>query len=311
MEQKLKFRGNFGLVLGSGGARGLAHYGVIRALKEKRLSPNIIVGTSMGAILGAVAATGSIPALEHLLLDLDFITTARAFLDPSYDRGGLLKGERAIRFISLFLPDCLIEDIPIPFAALATDLSTGKPVIINRGRLFDAIRASISIPGVFTPVHCNGTELVDGGISSPVPIETAREMGADWIMAVNVDNSFPCPYRESLLPPSVDKALETSKRLLEETREKIDARLPKKSKRKSKTKQPRRNIVEVLYKTARICEDRIAANEICEHKPEVLIEPAVGDIPTLDFMRYRDAIRAGYDSAKSILPSIFEDKEHL
>lgn len=276
-----------GFALGSGGARGFAHAGVLRFLLEKGVAPAVVTGTSMGAVVGAALAAGSFDRMLKVLGSLDMGEAASLFLDFSFSKSGLVKGRRVMEFLGAVIPDTTFDKLSMPFAAMATDVSTGRVVTLSRGKVLPAIRASISIPGVFTPVRRGDALLVDGGISSPVPVEAARALGATEVLAVNVDGGEPCPYCSHRLPKVVNQAIDFRERLRGKIREGLGI-------------QGGRGlgIVDLLSKTTRICEDRIAKWEVERTRPEWLVEPAVGDIPTLDFSRIDDAVRAGYEAAE-------------
>lgn len=282
--------GGLGIALGSGGARGLAHAGVLEVLLENGIRPAFVAGTSMGAIVGAAYASGSFGKLADALRSLDIAETASLFLDFGFGRPGLVKGRRVMDFLATIIPDIAFSELRIPFAAMATDIATGEAVAITRGRILPAIRASISIPGVFTPVRRGAATLVDGGISSPVPVATARSLGANSVIAVNVDGGAPCPYSTHRLPEMVNRAMDFRERLHEKIREGLGI-----------AGDGGFGFLETLSKTTRICENRIARWEVERTRPEWLIEPAVGDVPTMDFSRIDDAIQAGRDAACAFL----------
>ncbi|MBR4613323.1 MAG: patatin-like phospholipase family protein [Kiritimatiellae bacterium] len=280
-----------GIALGSGGARGLAHVGVLEVLLERGVKPEFVAGTSMGALVGAAYAAGRFDALREAVAGLDVADAASLFIDFEIGGAGLVKGEKVMAFFEKIVPDAPIESLPIPFAAMATDIATGEAFLMSRGRLHHALRASISIPGVFTPVRRGNRLLVDGGVSSPVPVEAARDLGARRVLAVNVDGGPPCPYSTHRLPTVVNKAIGLGERVRDKIREELGRR----------TKPTRMGLVEMLMKTTRICEDRIAQWEIERSAPDWLLQPAVGDIPTLDFSRIDDAIQAGRDAASALV----------
>ena len=172
-----------GLVLGGGAGRGFAHIGVIKALETHHISPDLIVGCSAGSIVGALYASGlSAFDLQTLASRLD----ESMFADWSgFDRG-LLKGEAIETFVNREIHHQPIETLKRRFAAVATDLTTGKPEIFTTGNTGTAVRASASIPGIFAPVNLNGREFVDGGLSSPIPVQAARELGANIVIAVDI-----------------------------------------------------------------------------------------------------------------------------
>lgn len=182
-------RPKIGLALGSGAARGLAHIGVIKVLEENNIPIDYIAGSSIGAMIGGFYASGlSVEKIEKLVLD---ITNKDMFflVDPRIGKG-LIKGERIKSFIKNNLVAGNFKDCRVPFSATATDAKTGEIVVLNSGNMATAIRASISMPLIFQPVERNGKTLVDGGVGSPVPVEIVRKMGADIVIAVNLDKHY-------------------------------------------------------------------------------------------------------------------------
>ncbi len=187
-------RPKIGLALGSGGARGLAHIGVIKILEENNIPIDFIAGSSMGAMIGGFyAVRKNIQILEKIALSTTWRQVFSMLLDPSFKQG-LVSGKKVERFIREYINGKKFEDCQINFAALATDLETGEILVLDKGEMASAIRASISIPLIFKPVKINGRILVDGGLSAPVPVETVKNMGADIVIAVNLDKHY---YKKS------------------------------------------------------------------------------------------------------------------
>lgn len=180
---------NIGLALGSGSARGWAHIGVIKALTEAGIHVDYVAGTSVGAVVGAVYASGRIDSFKDVVLQLDWKKIA-FFLDVVFPKSGLIDGNRIAEFIRSHVGEKNIEDLSLPFCAVSTDLATGNEVIIKDGDIIEAVRASISVPGVFTPVRKKGSILVDGGLVNPVPVSVVREMGADLVIAVDLNHDI-------------------------------------------------------------------------------------------------------------------------
>jgi len=174
------------LVLGSGGARGLAHIGVIEWLQENAYEIKSISGSSMGALVGGIYAAGELETYKNWVAALDRTDVVR-MLDLSFGWSGLLKGERIISKLRNLVGDRQIQDLPIDFTAVATDIERGKEVWLSRGLLFDAIRASIAVPLVFTPCEINGRKLLDGGLLNPLPVAPTLRDQNDITIAVNVD----------------------------------------------------------------------------------------------------------------------------
>ncbi len=183
------------LVLGSGGARGLAHIGIIEAIEQAGYEVRSIAGTSMGALVGGIYAAGRLDVYTRWVTALARIDVIR-LLDFAYDRKGLFKGEKIINLLKDLIGDHEIARLPIAFTAVATDLTTQKEIWFNRGPLFDAIRASISIPTIFTPYEYRGMRLVDGALVNPIPIAPTLQDKNDVTVAVNL-NGPPDPSLDS------------------------------------------------------------------------------------------------------------------
>lgn len=178
-----------GLALGSGGARGLAHIGVIKVLEANKIPIDIITGTSMGALIGsAYASHGDIELLEKTYLAIQWKKIIRLSSDLSVFSGGLVAGDKIKNFIQSEL-GCAqkFSDLKIPFGAVATDISNGENVFLTEGNLPEAVRASISFPGVFKPIEIDNRWLIDGGAVDPVPVDLAKSLGADFVIAVNLE----------------------------------------------------------------------------------------------------------------------------
>ncbi len=181
-----------GLALGGGSARGLAHVGVIMALEAYNIPIDIIAGTSIGSVIGGLYASGAtIEQLEEVALSIKKSKTL-FLIDPVFPHSGLISGDRIEKMLNQFgIKDKTFDDLKIPFAAVATDVESGAEVILNQGKVIDAVRASISIPGIFTPVKYQDYYLVDGGVVDPVPVDVVKMMGADIIIAVNLAKISP------------------------------------------------------------------------------------------------------------------------
>lgn len=172
-----------GLALGSGGARGFAHLGVLKVLVEENIPISFISGSSMGAMIGSIYATGiDLNRLYQVILNFK----RKYYLDFTVPKMGFIKGDRIREFVGMFTHWKNIEDLPIPTSIVATDINTGAKVVLTEGLVADAVRASISVPGIFTPKKIGNQLLVDGGVVDRVPVSVVRDMGADYVIAVNV-----------------------------------------------------------------------------------------------------------------------------
>jgi NTE family protein len=178
-----------GLALGSGGARGWAHIGVIRALQDSGIKIDFVAGTSIGAFVGAIYAADGLDELEKFVRAIDWKTIV-SLLDLEFPTQGLLDGGKVYELLQNHLLEMQIEDTKIPFCCVATDLLQKQAITLKSGLLVDAVRASISIPGIFTPFEKDGTYYIDGGVINPVPVDIVKEMGCDLAIAVNLNYSY-------------------------------------------------------------------------------------------------------------------------
>ncbi|MCK4358931.1 MAG: patatin-like phospholipase family protein [Candidatus Cloacimonetes bacterium] len=294
-----------GLVLGSGGAKGLAHIGVLKLLEEMGIKIDFIAGSSIGALIGGVYSTGiSIEEIEDIALKIDLVSTAKLF-SPGFGKSGLVTGIKVKKFLTSKLGEREIENLKIPFVAVATDIITGREIIFNKGNLVEAIRASISIPIVFQPVIWNNTVLVDGGLVNPVPTNIAREMGANYIIAVNVMSS----KKESdiKLDNEMDKKtdMNSSLEIVSILQRKLeDLIIDHKWIRnfiKHKEKQDLPGMKKILHQSVLIAQEKLIELSIDLYKPDVLIEPDVSDINMFNFYKAKEIIEIGYNSAQKII----------
>jgi NTE family protein len=195
-----------GLALGGGAARGFAHIGVIKALEAQGIVPDVVVGTSAGSVVGAMYASGySGFALQKMALEMDEASISDWALPFFSKSSGVLKGEALQAYVNKAVHNQPIEKLKIPFGAVATDLKTGQPILFRRGNTGMAVRASSAVPSVFQPVSIGGHTYVDGGLVAPVPVRFAREMGAEFIIAVNISSATEAQATAS----SVDVLMQT------------------------------------------------------------------------------------------------------
>ena len=274
-----------GLALGGGAARGWAHIGVLRALEELNIPVAAIAGTSMGALVGAFAAANNLEILELKALGFAIRDIARHFLDVTLPRAGLIEGRKIVQLIEDNLDVQRFEQLPTPFRAVATQLLTGEEMVFTKGDLVQAIRASIAIPGVFTPVSKNGALLADGGLTNPLPISVVRAMGVDSVIAVDV-NYFAGPATSgSFVPPTLQRRLQDSSALRwAPLRHWLEA-----------AEQP--NIFDVMGHSIRIIEAQITEMRLRTEPADILIRPDVGTVGIMEFHRAAPAIEAGYRAA--------------
>jgi len=308
-ERKEGFPRRIGLALGSGSARGWAHIGVIRALTEAGMEIKYVAGTSMGALVAAALALGKVHVLENFARQLNWKQIV-LFLDVTFPRSGLIDGEKVTDFFRSHIRDMEIEELPMPYCAVATSLNTGREVLLNKGNLIEAIRASISVPGIFTPVKKDEHFLVDGGLVNPVPVSVVRNMGADYIIAVDLNHDI---FEKRLMnghepdekSPECeeDRALPGKWRIVQELAGKLnELSSPALSQvRQWLQRDPVPNIFEVLTSSINIMEAQITAVRLATDPPDLLIQPRLGHIRFLEFHRAQEAIEEGYREAKKQL----------
>ncbi len=273
------------LALGGGAARGLSHVGIIRVLEQHNVRIRGIAGTSIGAIVGGMYCAGSLDEYEAYSRKIDAKRMLR-MLDPVIPRSGLLGGSRVVNKLADFVGENVIEDLPLPFCALATDLKTGEEVILEEGSLVEAIRASFAIPGIFTPTKIDGRWLVDGGVSTPVPSRAARALVPHVpIIAVNLNNA------DLVFEGEMINMLDAS----EEEREL--GRIERLMNRMRSSGDRRPGLLTSISDSVTHMEHRIARFQIAADNPDLLLEPAVYGIGLFDFHRADAIIQAGVDCA--------------
>lgn len=300
-------KSRIGLVLGSGGARGWAHVGVCLELYRRGLRPHCIVGSSIGSIVGALAAAGRLPSLVELAHHLDWQRTARLFVEVGLPRSGLLNGRRIKRFLREIIGVGRMEDLPVPLAAVATDLYSEQSVILDRGDTVSALRASISIPGLLKPVVYGDKWLVDGGLVNPLPVDVARAMGAETVIASEVNLKRGASEVETPTPgtdrsggeQALSDGIRRVLRFVRNRSERFGAQAEDVIAALAEEREAP-GIFDVLLRSTRIGENRITRGQIERHPPEYLVQPAVGHLGTLDFHRGAEAIAAGRIAAGAL-----------
>ncbi|HRY60248.1 MAG TPA: patatin-like phospholipase family protein [Patescibacteria group bacterium] len=254
-----------GLALGSGGAKGLVHIGIIKVLEENDIKIDYIAGTSIGSLVGGMYAHfGKISPVEEFFMNLGYKTLLGLFSDPVM-RSGLLKGEKLVKYLDDFLGGAKIEDTIVPFKAVATDMVTADPVVLSKGNLAEAARASGSVPIAFTPYKIGNKFLVDGGLSLSVPVSVVKEMGAQVVLAVNLDSVFFAP--------------------------------------KNRVKNPAKiHAISFINEIPDMLRYNLAA-ENCRNA-DIVIEPKIPDVGWEKFAKGGDLIKAGEREARKVLQEI-------
>jgi len=278
------------LVLGSGGARGVAHIGVINELIRQDYEISSISGTSMGALVGGVYATGKLDEYESWLRSLSKMDIFN-LVDFNFSTNGLIKADKVLKEIQKFIPDQNIEDLPIKFTAVATDLKHKKEVLITKGSLFEAIRASISIPMVITPLKKNDTLFVDGGVLNPVPVNRVFRQKGDILIAVNVNAQI--PYKKTKI--DVNHNWKYFEKL---TNGKLNSFQKKLSNLLPENKHDKIGYFDLIGETTSLMLSQIAMLTLKINPPDILIEVSRDSCGTFDFYKAVELIELGKEAAE-------------
>jgi NTE family protein len=284
------------LVLGSGAARGLAHIGVIESLNEQGYEIRSIAGASMGALVGGIYAAGELDAYKHWVLALERADVLR-YLDLSFSFTGLFKGERLMDALREIAGERNIEDLPITYTAVATDLERRREVWFSRGSLFDAIRASIAIPTVFTPHTYRGRELLDGGLLNPVPIAPTFSDMTDLTIAVNLNGAREYRKRKAARkkPQPPVEGISRYREAVTQFLESIQG-----NSRESDTEL---GFLDLLNSSFDTMQNAISTIKLATYAPDVLIEIPRDSCKAYEFDRAAEMIALGYELAETAISS--------
>jgi NTE family protein len=298
-------RPRIGIALGSGSARGWAHIGVLRALQEAEVEPDVVCGTSIGALVGAAYVAGQLDALESWARSITILDIV-GLMDVTLARGGLIAGERLFKGLQRFHRDVRIEHLHKPFAAVATEFGSGREVWLQRGSLLDAVRASTSLPGIFPPAKLGAQWLVDGGLVNPVPVSACRALGADVVIAVNLNGDLTSRMtaprrgragRHPAAAPQRDLLGKLSARLARRGTDALAQQL-------FSGRRETPGFFEVLAGALYIMQDRITRSRMAGDPPDVVLAPRLGHIRLLEFHRAAEAIDEGHAAVVALLSEI-------
>jgi len=288
------------LVLGSGGARGLAHIGVIHWLEEHHFKIQSISGCSMGALIGGVYAAGKLDEFENWVSAISKVDMI-SLLDLAWSNNGLIKGDKIINSLIDLVGEQLIEELPISFTAVAADIESEKEVWLQSGQLFDAIRASISLPLFFTPFKVNGVDLIDGGVLNPVPIAPTFGDHTDLTIAVNLGG-----------PPEIKKTKKTTPAqpafLSKELHDKIRSFIS----RFQQAITPNSHdwtAYDVTNQAFEAMQSSIARQKLAAYPPDITIELARNSCGILEFDRASEMIKLGYDMSEQRLNHLLNNTQ--
>ena len=294
-------RPTIGLALGGGAARGFAHIGVMRTLVAHGIVPDVIVGTSIGAVVGGCYASQELDALESWSRGLT-VRSVLSYLDLSLSGAGLIRGDTLAARLESALVDKRIDDLSIRFAAIATEFNTGHEIWLTRGRLAEALRASYALPGIFPPVRIGGRWLVDGALVNPVPVSAARALGARLVIAVNLNADI--FGRGTII--SDHGSDESDEAAAQTPRGLRGVFTGKQSFRQFFGTRTRPGIPTVMVEAFNVMQDRITRARLAGDPADVLISPRLGHIGWFDFHRAAEAISIGAETMEKSIDGVTE-----
>ncbi len=303
-------RPRIGLALGSGSARGWSHIGVIQALGEAGIEPDIVCGSSIGALVGAAYVAGELEILDKWARSINWRDIVR-FMDVSLTSGGLIEGRRLMKFFRERHEDTAIENLPKPFVAVATDLVSGREIWLREGSMVEAVRASIALPGIFSPVRKGEWCLIDGGVVNPIPVSACRALGAEIVIAVNLNGDIVGRHgipkrlaiRESAAPePETDFLAKLSGDLPAGIRNGVNAIAAQLLGKRSAGP----GYFDVIAGAINIMQDQITRSRLAGEPPHVMLMPKLSEIGLMEFDRADESIAEGRRSVARMLPALRE-----
>ncbi len=281
-------RPKLGIALGSGSARGWAHIGILQELETMGYKPDVVVGTSIGALVGAVYVSGVMEEFAHWVSHLSF-RDVLGFLDIGFS-GGVVKGEKLFNFFSEHQSNPLIEELAIPFATVATDMTSGREVWIRDGHVLDAARASCALPGLFSPVQYQDKWMLDGGLVNPVPVSVCRALGADVVVAVNLNGQLVGRHLNSA---AIEEVNTVDMPQGEDNENEISMWDRVKDYFSNKDEPTSPGLFDVIGSSINIMQDRITRSRMAGDPPEINLVPMLADFALMDFHRAKEAIEEG------------------
>ncbi len=292
-----------GLALGSGSARGWSHIGILRALSEIGIEPDLVCGSSIGAIVGASYASGNLDRLEGWVTSLTRTDVAR-FLDLNLSLNGFVDVPRLQSFFGEYVcpEDVRIEDLGRMFATVSTDLESGREIWFTEGSVLDAVWASISLPGLFPPIRNQGKWLVDGGLVNPVPVSVCRALGADIVIAVNLNGAIAGKHFINQVKDG--EAVEVLAGSLFSTVRKTVKSYSTSLFGSSGTDDAAPGLFDAISGSINIVQDRITRSRMAGDPPDMVLAPRLSYIGLMEFYRAREAIQEGRECVRRMLPEI-------
>lgn len=292
-----------GLALGGGLARGLAHIGVIKALLSENISPQVVAGTSIGAVVGGCYLADKLDAIEHWALSLNR-KRILSYLDLHLHGTSVIGGNKIMRLLNSHLGNVNIENLPYPYAAIATNMLTGHEVWLRKGPITEAMQASFALPGVFPPVARNDRFLVDGALVNPIPVAPCQAMGARVTIAVDLNADMIAKTgRDGKHYQSVAGFdVLTDKNLSEKDRKKMSNSFTKRLFRRKDDETP--SLFGTMFSALNIMQDRLTRLRLASDPPDIQIKPLIGHIGVAEFDRAKELIDEGERATHEVIPHI-------
>lgn len=296
-----------GLALGSGSSRGWSHIGVINALAENGIEPDIVCGSSIGALVGASYVNGKLDLLESWATSLTKFDTAKLY-EINSSLNGFVNTRRLHKLMIDLVADetTLVENLPKKYASVATDLDSGREIWLTKGSVLEAVWSSISLPGLFPAVRKNDKWLVDGGLVNPVPVSVCRALGAQVVIAVNLNGDIVGKHRrntKSLSNNNVKEHPNRTTRIVDRFSSLMEGYTPSFfSTKKDKESSP--SLFEAIASSVNITQDRITKSRMVGDPPEIIITPQLSDIGIIELYRAQEAIAEGEKAVLRMLPEI-------
>jgi NTE family protein len=291
-----------GLALGSGSARGWSHIGILRALAEIGIEPDLVCGSSVGAIVGASYAAGNLDKLEEWVTSLTRADVAR-FLDLNLSLNGFIDAPRLRSFFADYVcaEAVRIEELGKTFATVSTDLENGREIWFTEGSVLDAVWASMSLPGLFPPIRNQGRWLVDGGLVNPVPVSVCRALGADKVIAVNLNGAIVGRHFLHRIEDEADQAAADGLlSMLRKTVKNYSSSLFG----SNGTNDSAPGLFDAIIGSINIVQDRITRSRMAGDPPDIMLAPRLSHIGLMEFYRAREAIQEGRECVQRMLPEI-------
>jgi NTE family protein len=303
-----------GLALGSGSARGIAHIGVLKAFNEAQIPIKMVSGTSIGALVGAAYCAGKLNEFEQFMLQVDWKLIA-SYCDFVFPKKGLMQGQKVRELIAELIGVESFSNLSTPLLVASTDLHSGDPIILQEGNLVEAVRASISLPGIFEPVLWQGRTLVDGGLTNPVPVRLLQDFDLQVLVAVDLNSNIEVRNRGKKRLKSLRKSTTRHKNAdswafvqLEEQYKKLQKQLtnrfPQLSELKAKVKVEEPGFFDVISNSINIMMHQLAMHQLNQQSVDVIVRPLVSDVGLFDYDEASRLIQAGYEEAQLYIPII-------